>query len=68
MTIDNYAEQWLACYRQQDAAADADEGETPNAGGPASFGLEGDGVGDETEIETAIDDGDVDVPEDATID
>lgn len=65
VAVDDAADERLAADDDERADADAAEGEAADAGGPAAALGEDDGVGDEAEVEDAIDDGDVDVPEDA---
>lgn len=63
--VDHAAEEGFGADDEEGADADADEGEAGDAGGPAAALGEDDGVGDEAEVEDAVDDGDIDVPEDA---
>lgn len=60
--VDQAAEEGFAGDDEEGADADAGEGEAGDAGGPAAELGEDDGVGDEAEVEDAVDDGDVDVP------
>lgn len=50
MAVNDFTEERLACDRDQDANADANEGEAADSGGPSALGLEGDRVCDEAEV------------------
>lgn len=65
MGVDEAAASGFEDDGEQVSDADAAEGEAAEAGRPAALVLEDDGVGDEGEVEGAVDDCYVDVPEDA---
>lgn len=65
MPFDKFPQNGFAKDTEQIAEADSQKGETSYTGGPAAFLSEDDGVGDEAEVEDAVDDTDVGVPEDA---
>lgn len=65
MRVDEAADERLAEDDDEPADADADVGEPRGARLPAADFSEDDGVGDEAEVEDGVDDGDVEVPEDA---
>lgn len=63
MRVDEAAACGLEDDGEEVADADAAEGETADAWGPAALLLEDYWVGDKGEVEGAVDDGYVDVPE-----
>ncbi len=63
--VDHAPDERLGGDDGEGADADADKGQARHAGCPAADLGEDDGVRDEAEVEDAVDDGDVDVPEDA---
>lgn len=65
MRVDEAATERFEHDGEQVPDTDAAEGEPTEAGGPATLFLEDDGVGDEGEVEGAVDDCYIDVPEDA---
>ena len=63
--IDHAPDEGFADNDEEAADGEAGEGETAKTEGPAADAGEDDGVGDEAEVEDAVDDGDVEVPENA---
>ena len=67
MRVDEFAAHGLEDDGEQIADADAAEGEAADTRGPAALLLEDYWVGDEGEVEGAVDDRNVDVPEETKI-
>ena len=65
MGVDHTADEGFGADDKEAADGEAGEGEPGEAEGPVAGAGEDDGVGDEAEVEDAVDDGNVDVPEDA---
>ncbi len=65
VSVDHAADEGFGADDEEAADGEAGEGEAGEAEGPVAGAGEDDGVGDEAEVEDAVDDGDVDVPEDA---
>ena len=63
--VDHPADEGFTEYDSQRSYPDPAECESGNPDGPAPDLAEDDGVGDEAEVEDAVNDGDVEIPEDA---
>lgn len=63
MAVDHAAEEGLDSDGCEGADADAEEGEAGFSNRPTADFTEDDWIGDETEVENCVDDGDVQVPE-----